>query len=118
MNAHCRISFRDEVFSFCSFLFVSKATHAKNAVRRGPGGGLGGGRLRRFDVDAQPCTAYYNGASPDFTARNGIDVGEDAAKIVPAGSDSLKVQRRRMHRRHYVGARRPCTALLGRRVRE
>ena len=31
-------------------------------------------------------------------ARNGVDVGEDAAKIVPAGSDRLIVQRRIMRR--------------------
>ncbi len=50
-------------------------------------------------------------------AGNGVDGGKDAAKIVPAGSDSLIVQRRRADTA-FVGARRPCTALLGRRVRE
>jgi hypothetical protein len=44
------------------------------------------------------------GASPNFTARDGVDVDEDAAKNVSSGGyDRLEVQRRRM-RRHRLSA--------------
>jgi hypothetical protein len=51
--------FRSEM-DFFHFFYVSLvvATHEKDAARRGPSVGLDGGRLRRFDVDAQPFTAY------------------------------------------------------------
>ena len=47
------------------------------------------------NVMAHNIIALYHGASSKVTSRNGVDVGEDAAKIVPAGSDRLEVQRRR-----------------------
>jgi len=50
-------------------------------------------------------------------ARPGVDVGEDAAKIVSAGSDRLEVQRPEMRRHGLVGARRPGKAHLWRRIR-
>jgi len=50
--------------------------------------------------------------------RNGVGVGEDAAKNVSSWADGEEVQRLRIRRHTYVGARRPCTAFLGRRVRK
>jgi len=48
------------------------------------------------DVVARTFTASANGASPNFTARSGVGVGEDAAKMVYSGADRQKVQRRRV----------------------
>jgi hypothetical protein len=56
-----------------------------------------------------------------LTARSGVGVGEDAAKIVFSGSDRLedwKFRDSECADTAYVGARRPCTALLGHRVRK
>jgi hypothetical protein len=41
-------------------------------------------RVREWNarnVIARPIMALYNGASPNFTARTGVSVGEDAAKM-------------------------------------
>jgi len=49
------------------------------------------------NVMAQAFAAQHNGASPNFTARNGVGVGEDAVKNVSSGmTDLLEVQRRRV----------------------
>ena len=55
--------------------------------------------------------------------RSGVGVGEDAAKIVFLRPTDLKTGSRKFRDREgadtaYVGARRPCTALLGQRVRK
>jgi hypothetical protein len=57
--------------------------------------------------------------SPNFTARNGVGVGEDAVKIVSSGlTDYWKFRDATCADTAYVGARRPCTTFLGRRVRK
>ena len=48
---------------------------------------------------------------------HGVEVGEDAAKIVPAGSDRLKCRDAECADTAFVGARRPCKVLLWRRAR-
>jgi len=81
-----------------------------------------GRRARKWHVRnfiAQSFTAQQHGASPNFTARNGLGVGEGAAKIVSAWSDRLEVWKFsdcECADTAYVGARRPCTALPGHRV--
>ena len=76
-----------------------------------------GDRIRKWNtrnVIARAFTAPYTGASPNFTARNGVDGSKDAAKIVfsvwgfsdRGSSESLT----------YAAARRAGKALLGRRV--
>ena len=58
------------------------------------------------NVMAQAFAAQHNGASPNFTSRSGVGVGEDAAKIVFLGvMTRQKVQRDRM-RRHSLCRRR------------
>jgi hypothetical protein len=58
-----------------------------------------------------------HGASPNITSRNGVDVGEVAAKIVPARSDRLKCRDADCADMAFVGARRPCKTLLWRPTR-
>jgi hypothetical protein len=60
------------------------ADTAYNGARR-PGTAFLGRRVRKSytrNVIARAFTASYNGASPNFTARNGVDGSKDAAKIV------------------------------------
>jgi len=52
-----------------------------------------GHRVRKWNtrnVIARPIIAYKHGVLPNFTARNGVGVGEDAAKIVSSWSDRLE----------------------------
>jgi hypothetical protein len=54
-------------------------------------------------------------------ACNGVGVGEDAVKNVSSGMRRLtdwKFRDAEFAESTYVGCRRPCTAFLGRRVRE
>jgi len=53
-----------------------------------------------------------------FTACNGVGVGEDAVKIVSTGLTKRKFRDAECADITYVGARRPCPAFLGRRVRQ
>jgi hypothetical protein len=59
------------------------------AGARRPGQALLGHRVRNWNarnVIARPITAYYYGATPKFTARTGVGLGEDAAKIASSSS--------------------------------
>jgi hypothetical protein len=71
------------------------------------------------NVVARTFTASSNGASPNFTTRSGVGVGEDAAKIVYSGRLTDRQFRDAEYAdTAYVGAGRPCKALLERRVRK
>jgi len=52
-----------------------------------------------------------------LAARNGVGVGNDAVKDVSSGLTDWKFRDAECADTTYVGARRPCTAFVGRRVR-
>jgi hypothetical protein len=70
------------------------------------------------DVISRPITTPHNGASPSFTACDGVGVGEDAVKKVSSGLTNWKFRDAECVESTFVGARRPCKAFLGRRVRK
>jgi hypothetical protein len=66
----------------------AKCAYTAYVGARRPYTALLGQRVRRWNarnVIARLITAYSDGASPNFTMRRGVDVGEDAAKIVCSG---------------------------------
>ena len=69
---------------YWKFRDAVRADTAYDCARR-PGTAFLGRRVRKSyarNVMARAFTASYNGASPNFTARNGVDGSKDAAKIV------------------------------------
>ena len=66
----------------------AKCAYPAYVGARRPCTALLGQRVRRWNarnVVARPITAYSDGASPNFTLRRGVDVGEDAARITCSG---------------------------------
>ena len=73
------------VYSVCFDGFLTEAVQRRRHMlpARRPCEALLGHRVCKWnarDVIARSITAKYNGASPNFTPRNGVGVGEDAAK--------------------------------------
>ena len=89
---------------------------------RRPCTALLGHRVRKWnarDVIARPITTLHNGASPNFTACDGVGVGEDAVKKVSSGGmTNWKFRDAECAESTFVGAGHPCKAFLGRRVRK
>jgi hypothetical protein len=54
----------------------------------------------------------------ELYGRNGVDVGEDAVKKASSGLTNWKFRDAECAESTFVGARRPCKAFLGRRVRK